>query len=555
MARRSVLTQSKKKKAQRLAQAGKTAEAREAYGKICQLDPKDFEAWVNFGAMSGQLGVYQDAEYAFNQAYELRPDEPAVSYNLARLAEMKQDLLAAEQHYLSYIKLKPQAVDGALHLALLYLNTGRFSDSEKYCRQVLSRQENNAIAHNCLANVLQEQGDFDEAQKHYQASLEQGADKAEIYGNLGNLFHAKGEFEASKAWYEKSLAESPKSAATLGSLGFLYFRYGHFADARRCFDQALKIEPHNPGIRWNRSLLLLLQGEFKQGWMDYEARLTAMGTVSQMGRRVFEKPRWEGKPIGSKTLLVHAEQGLGDTLQFCRYLDQIKDRVGRIVFECQPVLQGVLEDLDAVDELVTDVDGIEFDYYVPLLSLPGICATDFDNIPASNQYLHADANKVAEWKKQIDGPGKLIGLVWAGNPDNPSDKRRSLDLAQLQALFDVPGVSFYSLQKGPATAQLERFPQIHNLESQLTDFAETAAAIANLDLVITVDTAVAHLAGAMGKPVWNLVYFPADWRWFMDREDSPWYPSMRLFRQTSVEDWSPVLTSLSKALAEFAAGK
>jgi len=555
MARRSVLTQSKKKKAQRLAQEGKIAEAREAYGKICQVDPKDFEAWVNFGAMSGQLGVYQDAEYAFNQAYELRPDEPAVSYNLARLCELKQDLFAAEQHYLTYLKLKPKAVDGALHLALLYLNLARFDESEQYCRQVLAQQPENAIAHNCLANVLQERGAFDEAQQHYQISLEQGADKGEIYGNLGNLFHAKGDFEASKVWYEKSLQASPNSAATLSSLAFLYFRFGHFSEAREYFDKALKIEPHNPGIRWNRALLLLQQGEFKQGWLDYEARLTAQGTVHQMGRRVFDKPRWNGKPIKDKTLLLHAEQGLGDTIQFCRYLAEIKEQVGHIVLECQPALRSLLQGLDGVDELVTDVESVEFDYYLPLLSLPGVCDTSFDNIPARDAYLQADSTKVAAWQSRLTGSGKKVGLVWAGNPDNLSDKRRSLVLSQLADLLAIPGITLYSLQKGEPAQQLLDYPQVVDLAGELNDFSDTAAVIANLDLVISVDTAVAHLAGALGKPVWNLIYFPSDWRWFLGREDTPWYPSMRLFRQTSVNDWLPVVSSLRDALAEFAAGK
>jgi tetratricopeptide (TPR) repeat protein len=551
VAKSDPLLRAKKKKAQQLAQQGRVAEARELFGEICRRDRRDVDAWLNFGALSGRLGFYADAETAFKQALALRPGEPAISFNLAGLAELQQDPAAAEQHYLNYLKLKPDAVDGLKRLALLYLTLGRLDEAEDYCQRVLRHNPADAAMHNCLANVKQEQGDFDAAEAAYHASLEHGAQAAEVYANLGNLFHGRGDFEQSLDWYKKSLELAPRSAATLGSLGFLYFRYAHFDKARICFDQALEIEPDNHAVRWNRALLLLLHGEFKQGWQDYESRFHTLETVRHIGRRHAKKPRWDGSEIQDKTLLVYAEQGLGDTLQFCRYLPLIKARVGRLLFECQPPLQSLLQSLAGVDQLLPVGEAVEYDYQIPLLSLPGLLATDLDTIPNKVPYLAVENKQIVQWQQIIDTTDLKVGLVWAGNPEALSDKRRSISLQMLAPLAQVSGVTFYSLQKGPAAEQLQAVPagmKIVDLAPQLNDFADTAAAIANLDLVITVDTAVAHLAGALGRPVWTLIYFPSDWRWLLEREDSPWYPTMRLFRQTEIEQWSPVIERLMAAL-------
>jgi Flp pilus assembly protein TadD len=549
------LLRSKRKKAQTLLQQNRLAEARELFGQICQRDRRDYEAWLNYGALSGRLGKYEDAETAFKQAFELRPNEPAICFNLAGLAELRQDPAAAEHYYLEYLKLKPDAPDGLKRLALLYLTLGRLDEAEQYCNQVLSFDPADAVMYNCLANVKQEQGDYAAAEVAYQTALQHGAGKAEIYANLGNLFHAKGDFQQSLDWYKKSLALVPDSAATLASLGFLYFRYARFDEARDCFDQALQLEPDNHAVRWNRALLLLLLGEFRQGWQDYESRFKTVDTIRQFGRRHSDKPRWTGENIKDKTLLVYAEQGLGDTLQFCRYLPLIKERVGRLVFECQLPLSGLMKSLEGVDQLITPGEEMEYDVQIPLLSLPGLLSTDFENMPAEVPYLQADAEHLSKWHGIINGSGLKVGLVWAGNPKGLNDKRRSFDLQTLAPLAELENVTFYSLQKGEAGEQLRNPPaglEIIDLGPQLEDFSDTAAAICQLDLVISVCTAVAHLTGALGRPAWTLLSYPADWRWFRDRQDSPWYPTMRLFRQSEMGDWVPVLERVAAELSEKA---
>lgn len=559
MAGSDAILRAKRKKAQALLQQGRLEAAREVFGQICQRDRRDYEAWVNYGALSGRLGHYADAERAFRQALSLRPDEPAIYFNLAGLAELQQDLGAAEHCYREYLRLKPEAVDGLKRLARLYLTLGRLDEAEHYCRQALARDGSDATLYNCLANVKQDQGDFEAARAAYETALQQGARPAEVYANLGNLFNARGDFEQSLIWYRKSLAEAPQSPATLGSLGHLYFRFGHFKQARDCFDQALQIAPDSHANRWNRALLLLLLGEFRQGWQDYESRFQTVETIQQFGRHATDRPRWQGQAIPDQTLLVYAEQGLGDSIQFCRYLPLIKGRVGRLVFECQPPVLGLMQGLAGVDAVVPAGEAVDHDYQLPLLSLPGILATDFDSIPAAVPYLHADAEHLAKWRDIIAAEGLKVGLVWAGNPRGLNDKRRSLPLSMLAPLAGLQHVTFYSLQKGEAAAQLQQPPaglEIIDLAPQLEDFADTAAAICQLDVVISVCTAVAHLSGALGRPTWTLLSYPADWRWFLDRDDSPWYPSMRLFRQSEVGAWTPVLERVAAALAaESAAGK
>ncbi|ALP54032.1 hypothetical protein Tel_13330 [Candidatus Tenderia electrophaga] len=556
MAKRDPVLDSKRKKAHALLQQNRIAEARKLFGDICRRQRLDYEAWINYGALSGRLGQYSEAQAAFQRALQLRPDAAAIHFNLAGLAELQQDPAAAEQFYLSYLKLKPAATDGHKRLARLYLTLGRWEDAERYCRQALDMDPVDAAALNCLANVKQEQGAFDAAEMIYREALHHGANEAEIYANLGNLFHAKGDFEAALAWYEKSLSLAPRSAATLASLAYLHFRYAHFDEARACFDRALQIDPDSHAMRWNRALLLLLIGEFKQGWLDYESRFKTLETMRQFGRRYSSRPRWDGRPIPAKTLLVYAEQGMGDTIQFCRYLNLIEDRVGTLVLECPASLADLMRSLSGVDRVITPQDHGDYDYQIPLLSLPGLLDTEFDSIPAEVPYLTVDEARLSKWENLISGSGLRVGLVWAGNPRGINDKRRSLALQQLAPLARVPKVTFYSLQKGDAADQLRDAPagmNIIDLGPQLNDFSDTAAAICHLDLVISVCTAVAHLSGALGRPAWTLLSHPADWRWFLERKDSPWYPTMRLFRQPEVGEWESVIEEVVAALAEQSA--
>ena len=561
MAKQNVLTRSKKKKAEALLQQRRFQEARELYGRICQLDPQDYDAWLTFGALSGQLKQYQDAQQALEKAVQLRPDVFEGHFNLARLYELQHRLAEAATHYRHCLRLRPQALNVHLALAPLMAQLGRLPEAEQVCRDGLRFEPNNPSLHNNLGIILREQKRYDEALACFQRCLSLVPPNAGVYNNVGNVHLAMRHYDQALAAYEQALALDPNSPHTLESLGYFHKRQGKFTEALAYFDRVLALTPNAAGVRWNRCHVLLLLGRFNAGWGDYEARFDTVETIRQFGRRSFSKPRWNGEAIGDGTLLVHAEQGAGDSLQFCRYLPLLAGRAGRVLFECRHDLAPLMADLPGVEVIEARPGGAEpfvaFDCHIPLLSLPGVFGTELETIPAAVPYLHADAARVASKAELIAGDGVKVGLAWAGSPTNIADERRSLTLSALGPLLAVDGVRFYSLQKGPAARQVHDLAKgmtVVDLDADIDDFADTAAIMAHLDLVISVDTSVAHLAGALGVKVWTLIYHPPDWRWLLDRDDSPWYPTMRLFRQHRVDEWGPVIDDVASALRAFSAG-
>jgi len=412
---------------------------------------------------------------------------------------------------------------------------------------------------NNLGVALQNSGKLDEALAAFNQAL-QLQPKAHVYCNMANVYVDKGDYVQAHHCYQQGLLLDSDSVKTLGSLGAFYMGQMELEKALTYLEKAIALDPSFAGAYWNRSLILLLQGNFKEGWRTYDARFDSPDVVQRYGRREFGRPMWEGQPIPGKTLLVYAEQGFGDSFQFCRYLPLVQQRVERMVFESRPELMCLWRTLPGEIECVVRRDdfrepALHFDYHIPLMSLPRIFNTELETIPAQAPYLHAEPALVQQWGERIQNDGLKVGLVWAGSPGHKSDRYRSMSLAQLSPLAQLSNVTFYSLQKGPAAQQIATAPagmKLVDLGAEISDFADTAAIIANLDLVISVDTSVAHLAGALGKPVWVMLYYPPEWRWLLDRDDSPWYPSMRLFRQDASRDWHPVLEEVVTALQRLA---
>lgn len=413
--------------------------------------------------------------------------------------------------------------------------------------------------HNNLGIVLQDLGQFDAARASYRKALSLNPRADDAYANLGNLCLQQRAFDEAAEHYRKALTLNPRNAATHASVGHLHASLGQLETAVTCFDEAIRLQPDYPGAHWNRALALLALGRFKAGWEDYEWRFQCPEVVWQMGRRQRHKPQWDGSALAGKTIMVHAEQGFGDTLQFCRYLPMVAQQGGRVVFECPPELVTLMQGMSAIAQLVEhgseEAAGVAYDVHAPLMSLPHLFGTTLDSIPNVVPYLAPDKQLFERWRGRLnDHQGFKVGLVWSGNPDNWRDQQRSIALADLAPLAAVAGVRFYSLQRGAAAQQANQPPAgmvLTDLSAELNDFSDTAACIENLDLVISVDTAVAHLAGALGCPVWTLIYTPADWRWLLAREDSPWYPTMRLFRQQAPQQWQPVIEQLAQALREL----
>jgi tetratricopeptide (TPR) repeat protein len=371
--------------------------------------------------------------------------------------------------------------------------------------------------------------------------------------NAGCIFFDLGRFAEAERLFRTALQASPHHIGALNNLGGVLFDLGRPGEAIASLRAAIRQAPNHADAHVNLASSLLLAGQFAEGWAEYEWRWQQPQNKPLMVR--FRKPMWGGEDIADGVLLLHAEQGLGDTLQFCRYVPGVAAQ-RRVILEVQPLLVTLLADLPGVERIVARGDALPpFDVHCPLLSLPRLLGTDLETIPRKTPYLRADPERVASWHRRMGAlEGLRVGLVWAGNQALAADRRRSIALEHFAALAGMPGISFVSLQKGPAAEQTKSPPPglvLHDWTPELNDFAETAALIEALDLVIGVDTAVMHLAGALGRPVWLLNRFDRCWRWLLDREDSPWYPLLRQFRQAEPGDWSGVFARVQIALREL----
>ena len=401
-----------------------------------------------------------------------------------------------------------------------------------------------------MGNAWQRQGKFEEAIACYQQCLTLEPNDALTYNNLGSAFKVINKLEEALACFQQGLILEPNNAGYYNNLAVFWEEQRQYEKGIKYCELALEIDPDYVKSHWNISIMLLRLGNFTRGFEEYEWRWRR----EQSPPRTLPKPLWDGANLEGKTILLQAEQGMGDLIQFIRYVPLIRGRGGHIIVECHPPLVRLLETFVGVEKVVAIGESLpEFDVYIPLLSLPRILGTTLATIPAEIPYIYP----LETVSFKLDPPAKSglkVGLVWAGNPSNQDDRNRSCSLHHFLSLINLPNIAFYSLQKGPKAAEINQISEpvpLQDLSSQLNDFADTAAVIAQLDLVITVDTAVAHLAGAMGKPVWVLLGYNPDWRWMCDREDSPWYPSVRLFRQNSPGNWQEMLARVREALKQL----
>lgn len=378
------------------------------------------------------------------------------------------------------------------------------------------------------------------------------AESAEACFNRGVKFMENGEYAKAEACFHRTRFLAPDSLETVLNLGSALDKQGHSAEAFACYESVLAVAPDNAKARYNRAIHLLRAGNLAAGFADYEARFAA---VKNADSRVYAQPRWDGSPLNGRSILVYCEQGLGDAIQFSRYIPRVNRLGGRVVLEVQQPLVQLLSTLSGVERVVAKscVPPIT-DCHIPLLSLPHIFGTTLDTVPVPIPYIAPDPSKATAWRQKLASDAQFrVGLVWRGSASNPMDRDRSCPLAELAPLLPISGVSYYSLQVGPAADEITSLPQatgLIDLTGHLDDFSDTAALLANLDLVISVDTAVAHLAGSMEKPVWVMLAHTPDWRWMLERHDSPWYPGARLFRQPRPGDWPSVVREVAQALRQ-----
>jgi Flp pilus assembly protein TadD len=460
----------------------------------------------------------------------------------------------AEPFYHKALALEPDFKEAWMNLGLAVLSQGRPDEALSCQRRALRLDPDDADAHNNLGMVHYAQGHIAEAESCFRTALRLRPDHANATLNLGSVRQIMNDVEQADALFRRAIALGAEPAPARANLALALMEQLRPEEAEQCCREALALRPDYKEASANLALALLSMGRLEEGWREYESRwdVEAMG----LALPALPQPRWIGQDLNGETVLLYAEQGFGDTLQFCRYAPMVAAAGGRVVLVVPAELRRIMGTLDGVAAVLSDEDPLpDFAYHCPLLSLPLAFGTSLATIPAPLGYLRADPSP---WTDVLGAlPGLKVGLVWAGKSRMAQphavavDKRRSMRLTDMAPLFLVPGCSFVSLQLGPPAAQMRTLPRgavLHDVSGRLTDWAATADLIAGLDLVIAVDTAVAHLAGALGKPVWMLNRYDSCWRWLRDRDDSPWYPSMRQFRQTSRGDWSGVIERVQRTL-------
>jgi tetratricopeptide (TPR) repeat protein len=463
-------------------------------------------------------------------------------------------LAQAEQGYRQTLTAYPRHPDALHMLGILAYQNGRNAAAADLIARAIAAQPDIASFHSNLGLALKDLGRLEDAAASFRRASALTPDAPEPHNNLGIVFTAQGRWEEALACSARALSLSADFAEAHANIGHVNRQQGKLAEAVARYRRAIGLRPDFAEAHTSLAHALLQQGEFLAGWAAYEWRWKTRSM--QAGRRHFAQPQWQADPGNGRTLLVHAEQGFGDTLQFCRFITLAAARGWRIVLEVQPALQRLLRQRPHGVAAVIGRGEIlpSFDAHIPLLSLPHALKIEARDIPRP-PYLAADAALTAVWQSRLDAvaiKGPRIGLAWAGShtvANAEIDRRRSIAPERLALLLRVPGINFVSLQKdGP------RMPAdlpIIDPMPEIADFADTAALIAGLDLVITVDTAVAHLAGGLGKPVWLLNRFDSCWRWLAGRQTSPWYPSMWIYPQPAPGDWETVIKAVLQDLARY----
>lgn len=498
---------------------------------------------ANLGRVFMRQQRFTEAVACFRQALRHNPLDAGVTMQLARGLAAVGNLTEAETAFAQAAAIDPGMHEAHFNLGILWTMQQRVPDACRSYERALKAWPDYADAHNNLANLLHAQGDTGTAQFHYESACRLTPDQPRSWFNLGRLFQDTDRIPAAHKLYDFVLARWPDHAAARINLGNCLRGEGQSHEAIEHYRRVIAHDPEDVDAHWNLSLALLQTGQMTEGWKEYDWRFQRWPRLV----REFSQPLWNGEMLDGRRILLHAEQGLGDTLQFARFASIAKDRGGIVILECHSTLVRLLRSLRGVDEVVArGCDLPEFDCHAPLLSLPAILGT----LPVEVPYIATDKALSNRWRERVrtgaDGLFR-IGLAWAGDRRHGNDRHRSMAPEYLKGLSGLESVRFFSLQKDHAPVP-GLLPHLDPINMELTDFADTAAIMHHLDLIISVDTSVAHLAGALARPVWTLLPFSADWRWLDSHDDSSWYPTMRLFRQPQPQDWTSVMAKVRAEL-------
>jgi tetratricopeptide (TPR) repeat protein len=502
---------------------GRLEEALKAYDKALMFAPQDAEIWMNIGNALAQAGRDDEASLSFEHALGLDPRLRSASIGrgraLFKLARYEEALASLDD----------------------LVNHSEPDDAE--------------IAHmrsTCMIRMRR----FEEALPHVERALALNPDNADALNNLGAIHQARGRCEAALPCFDRALALRPDFIHAMNNKAFSLTELQQFDSAFAIYDRVAALDPDNAVMRWNTAMMHLMLGDFEKGWIGRAARWKVQSLA--LAGRTFTQPAWLGDgPIEGKTILLYSDEGLGDTIQYARYVPLLADQGARIILQVEPAVRPLLAGMPGVSQCLSTTELPEFDLHCALSDLPLAFGTRLETIPAEVPYICAPAPaRVRAWEHRLGSHDRLrVGLVWSGNPAHQNDHNRSIALHVLAPLLDC-GAQFISLQKGVRDSDrafLAGRSGIVDLTEHLTDFTETAALVSCLDLVISVDTSVAHLVGALGRPLWILLPYTPDFRWLLNRDDSPWYPSARLFRQSKSREWPSVVEQVHTRLQEAVA--
>jgi len=540
---------------------GQFANAIEMIERAIKLNGREPGFHQHLAEVHRSLGQFAEAEACCRQALQLNPAMALAHSTLGELLHSQSRFAEAAVCFRSALAIEPHDAKGLCNLGSTLAELGQNDEAIACFRRAAEIDPHLAEPHFNLGAMLQTKGDHAAAIESYQSAIRVKPDCVPALNNLGTLYKRHDKLPEAIACYQRALEFHPDFAEVLNNLGNIFKLQGRIDEARVCYDQTLRIRPDHLQARCNRALMELADGKLAEGWADYEYR----SSYPDFPRREWSQPAWRGEPLAGRTLLVHAEQGLGDTLQFVRYLPLLAGRDGKLILEVSPLLLPLLTEsgFDQWARLVPKGQQFpDFDLQVPLLSLPGIFGTTLADFPNRVPYLSANEALVQHWHAALGtAPGLRVGIAWQGSPTYAGDRFRSVPLVDFASLAR-PNVELFSLQRGYGAEQMAAIAGQFTVRDLGEDvdrrhgpFMDTAAVMRNLDLVITSDTAVAHLAGALAVPVWVALPLSADWRWLRQRDDSPWYPTMRLFRQTTFDDWQPVFARMAAALDQFVADK
>ncbi|MBP7253197.1 MAG: tetratricopeptide repeat protein [Alphaproteobacteria bacterium] len=576
-------------------QKGEVSAAEALYQKVLRLVPQHFDALRLLGGLYLQQNRADDAIGCLQQALAITPNHPELLNNIGVAYCSQGRLQDALNHYEQAVRLAPDYGDAIDNIGNIYYNAGKLDDAISWLTRSLTLRTDNPRAHMFLGHAYRLQNRNAEAATHYRQALTFWPDNTELLTCLGNILRADGQSSESCTIYQRLAALKPDDATVHLNLGVIYRDLGDLQAALAEYDTALRLRPNAPDIlvnragvlieldqpeeactaydaalqsspkrtdaAWGKSLALLMLGQYREGWQLYETRFAYKpkpGPAPQIAR-------WDGSNLTGKRLLIWGEQGLGDVLQFIRYAGLCKTAGAQVIVCCDKTLVKLLRNSPFIDAVfASDCFTPEYtknlDFQIPVMSLPHLFGTTLTTIPREIPYLYVSPATQAKWTTRLAATTKRkIGLVWAGNPRNKlidahtTDRQRSLTLAMFQPILAQPDCQFYSLQKGEAAEQIAALGlqhQLIDLMPDVKDFEDTAAIVQNLDFVISVDTSVVHLAGGLGKPVWVLSRFGGCWRWVRNQENSPWYPSARVFGQTQPGDWHSCITRITNALPE-----